>query len=406
MSSSKRSLRPGSKSSLPRLFEDDAERSDTETNLLDDRGASIGVAQFITIVAGRDRGRVVTLGGDDFWIGRAPECNLVLRDRGVSRRHLRISRRDERLWIADNDAKNGTFRNDQRIAGEIELRSGDVIGVGTDVRLLFSSEVGMTSLRAPPVPSAGYLATNQREDGGARIDSVIAGLAHQISTPLGVARTANDVISSLTELVARAERGDDLNEVFADLRASTGLVTKNLERAHALVRSLIQLSLDAPTEELVDGDLGVWLTDVIDGLEPELTQGRARVKATWSATDKFPWRGYPQACMTLVRHLLVNAATHAYPSGEGLVECGLEARGDRYAIQVTDWGVGLAPEVSARLFRPFTTTAHERGAAGLGLAIARHLAKNILRGAIECTSQLGRGTTFTITVPRVVRAVP
>ncbi|HEX6836975.1 MAG TPA: HAMP domain-containing sensor histidine kinase, partial [Polyangia bacterium] len=107
----------------------------------------------------------------------------------------------------------------------------------------------------------------------------------------------------------------------------------------------------------------------------------------------------------LLRQILVNLITNAVdavPADGGHIRVEARAQGGAVAIAVADDGTGIAPEDAARIFEPFYTTKGRGKGTGLGLAICRELA-TALGGRITVESAPGRGSTFTVTLPRSER---
>src|SRR5262249_28084914 len=122
---------------LPRVFEDEENGSratETKSAFSPVRRAP---RSALTVLDGRSVGSVYEIKSDGTWIGRDPECEVMLRDRGVSRRHASLNRVGADLVLRDLKAKNGTYVNGVRIA-EHELRRGDEIQLGCSVRLLYT----------------------------------------------------------------------------------------------------------------------------------------------------------------------------------------------------------------------------------------------------------------------------
>ena len=140
MSSRKSSGPPKRESGLPRLDMLDEEVTmtrQTETSVVAPKSVRQVLRDVLTVLVGFDSGRVHSLREGETWIGRGTDCNLMLPDPDVSRRHACVVRRGGRTIIRDNGSKNGTFVRGQRIT-ECELLSNDEIQLGAAVTLLVS----------------------------------------------------------------------------------------------------------------------------------------------------------------------------------------------------------------------------------------------------------------------------
>jgi two-component system NtrC family sensor kinase len=91
---------------------------------------------------------------------------------------------------------------------------------------------------------------------------------------------------------------------------------------------------------------------------------------------------------------------HAYSSNQyGNISIDIQKKGDRLIIQYRDDGSGIDPQIFSRIFEPFFTTARDKGGTGLGLHITYNLVTQKLQGSIDCESEIGKGTIFTVTLP-------
>ena len=105
------------------------------------------------------------LRGEITTIGRAVECDIVITSKRVSRAHARLVREGRRVMLEDLNSTNGTFLNDERILEPMELRDGDIVGVG-DVKFTFrdpdTTIGGMLRVELDLDASAGIVRVNRR----------------------------------------------------------------------------------------------------------------------------------------------------------------------------------------------------------------------------------------------------
>jgi signal transduction histidine kinase len=377
--------------SVPSLRGDDEDGGQTTATRnfrpseLDEDESISGIT--ITVLAGPEEGKVHPLRQGETWIGRGSDCDVVVDDAGLSRRHACFVVRQGGVTLRDNRAKNGTFVEGVRIK-EHELRPGDEIQLGANVTLLFS-QVGKGSVQA-----------GSDRKSAESVASVVAGIAHEINTPLGVAQTANALIQALSEEVEKNPTGDRVHELLKDLRASAGLVTKNLERTNQLVRLFKQLSFREGSDERAPCDLRTIVTECVDALSAESSRRGVLIRAYWPDEGDFTWVGSHASMTMVLTHLLQNTLRYGYPATGGDVDVRLSAPTGRYHLEVEDYGIGVAPHLLSRIFEPFVTSGRESGATGLGLAVVRNIVTNLFGGTIKCNSRVGKGTRFVISIPR------
>jgi signal transduction histidine kinase len=239
------------------------------------------------------------------------------------------------------------------------------------------------------------------------LSQMVAGVAHELNTPLGTANTAADIVvkrlasDALASLVDADPRARSAME---DAREAGELLVRNLARAHRLVMSFKQVSVQQSTARLETVDLGALLADIVELFRIDARQLGLEVTFVDERSDaERPWTGYPAYLTQVVLNLLGNVGRYAYPGPGGWATVTLAAatRDERpaFTVVVRDEGAGIAPEHLDRVFEPFFTTGRSRGGSGLGLAIVRNLVRDALAGTIQLESAVGAGTTVTVTIP-------
>jgi two-component system NtrC family sensor kinase len=246
-----------------------------------------------------------------------------------------------------------------------------------------------------------------RSETMASLGGMVAGIAHEINTPVGTSLTA---LSHLDEQVERLEgtfkagtmKKSALAEFFEDCALVRRSLNTNLARTAELVRSFKLVAADQTSDAPRLIDVNEYLRDVIVSLGPELKKaGHAIAIESPGAVHV---RTYPGALSQIVTNLTMNAILHAYEAGTAgklrVVVSREESDPVRpIALTYTDDGRGIPAEHIGRLFEPFFTTKRGSGGTGLGLNLVHNLVTQKLNGAIDCASTPGSGTTFTIRLP-------
>jgi signal transduction histidine kinase len=240
----------------------------------------------------------------------------------------------------------------------------------------------------------------------ASLGQLVAGVAHEINTPLGVALTASSHLGQRARAFVGtlAERTLSPAELaaFADEAAlATRMVETNLDRAVKLVRSFKQVSVDRTNDDRRTFDLVSYLNDLVQSLEPSWK--RRPITLRLECPDSIRMDGFPGALGQVVTNLIQNALQHAF-AAEASGAMTLQVRapdGSRIEIVFADDGRGIAREHLPRIFDPFFTTQRGAGGTGLGLHITFNLVTQKLGGRIDVESEPGRGTRFRIVMPRV-----
>jgi signal transduction histidine kinase len=242
------------------------------------------------------------------------------------------------------------------------------------------------------------------------VAQMVAGVAHEINTPLGIINTAASMITqrlsspAMTALSATS----DGQSIMEDLTDASNLIARNVTRAHKLVQDFKKVSVN----QISDVRETVSLAEVVAETAHlfRVSARETRMEVAISNTLRDPsgeWTGYAGSLSQVLLNLLSNAQRYAYPDGAGgKVEIALEPHNDdasgMYRIVVRDFGRGIPPENLPRIFDPFFTTGRGNGGSGLGMSIVYNIVTVQLKGTIVVDSTVGEGTTVTLGLPRVV----
>ncbi|WP_315785374.1 MULTISPECIES: HAMP domain-containing sensor histidine kinase [unclassified Bradyrhizobium] len=240
----------------------------------------------------------------------------------------------------------------------------------------------------------------------ASLGQLVAGVGHEVSTPLGLALTTSTAMEDDVEAIAQMLGGgpvrrSDLARGVARLQQGLNLTTQSLHRASEMVHSFKQVAVDQANETRQTFELQSWLADHIAKLRPLLA--RQGLTVALSCPEGVVLTSYPGALGQVISILAFNAATHAYPGDtSGVFTVAVAQPLDRsVCITCADKGVGMPDHVRGRVFDPFFTTRREKGNAGLGLHIAFNLVVSTLGGRIELDSDVQQGTRIALEIPLV-----
>ena len=244
------------------------------------------------------------------------------------------------------------------------------------------------------------------------VAQMVAGVAHEINTPLGVINTAASLLTRwLAEpvMVTLAKTADG-QMMAEDLAEAAGLITRNAHRAHKLVQDFKKVSVNQITDVRERTSLAETIEETVNLFRATARRSPMQVMFTNNLPQpRGEWTGYPGSLSQVLLNLLSNAQRYAYPEGVGgRVEIELSAdppgMPDGYQITVRDFGQGIPPENLPRIFEPFFTTGRGQGGSGLGMSIVHTIVTAHMKGAIAITSTLGEGTTVVMHLPRTVPA--
>lgn len=235
----------------------------------------------------------------------------------------------------------------------------------------------------------------------AALGELVAGVAHEINTPVGVAVTATSHLQLKTrDLLERFANGamkkSDLEGYLKVAGESTDMLMVNLSRASELVQSFKKVAVDQSSEAMRVFDLRQYVSEVLLSLQPKLKKTRLRVAL--DCPEGLELNTYPGALSQVITNLIVNSMVHAFdPESEGDIQLTFEQeRENGLLFTYRDNGKGIPPEYLGRIFDPFFTTRRGSGGSGLGLHILYNIVSSQLQGSIHCESAPGVGTSFYI----------
>lgn len=230
------------------------------------------------------------------------------------------------------------------------------------------------------------------------LSQVVAGVAHEIHTPLGAMLSSADLLQRIIDRVHETlEPFDDetkqaLVAKLEVLDSSASLMIEGARRIQSVVQSLrLFTRLDEAPRKSVD--LHEGLESTLDLLHYRMGD-RIRVERDYGELPELICR--PDACNQVFMNLLVNAI-QAIP-GEGVIRVKTRHEEDCILIDFSDDGEGMDEEAQSRLFELGFSTKRGKGGAGIGLALSRRIVQEH-GGTISVKSRPGKGTTFTVRLP-------
>ncbi|BDM78926.1 hybrid sensor histidine kinase/response regulator [Acaryochloris marina] len=237
----------------------------------------------------------------------------------------------------------------------------------------------------------------------AALGALVAGVAHEINTPIGNTITvASTLADESAVFVNAAEAGQlkrsTLNHYLDVVNRCTKLINSNLGRAGDLIQSFKQVAVDQSHRELRTFNLKDYVGEVVTSLEPQAR--RSGLTLDLAGDDSIVLTHDPGVFAQVITNLVTNSIKHAYQPGEvGQLQIHLEQQNDQVLLTYRDDGCGISTENLSRVYEPFFTTARNQGGTGLGLNIVYNIVTQSLKGTIKIDSQLGQGTTFTVALP-------
>ncbi|KQT47716.1 ATPase [Methylobacterium sp. Leaf456] len=304
---------------------------------------------------------------------------------------------------------------DPKAAGLSGLQRADELGDIARATHFFVTEIGRRERalrRAKDQADAALHDLRQAQDDLIRAEKLaslgqlVAGVAHEINTPLGIALTTATLVRDETQafravVAAGTLSRSRLNHFVDRVGEGAQLLSSNLTRAADLVHGFKQVAVDRASDERRSFPLDVWLDELLASLQPMLRKGGHRVRP--DCPPGLTVDTYPGVLAQVVTNLVANAVVHGFaelkPDAHGTIVVRVQSAGALVRIEVADDGIGIPPENLGRIFDPFFTTARSRGSTGLGMHIVHNLVTVKLHGRIAVESEPGTGTTVRVEFP-------
>ncbi len=240
----------------------------------------------------------------------------------------------------------------------------------------------------------------------ASLGSLVAGVSHEINTPIGVCVTAASYLSGsareLRGLYAQEKldaRG--LENFLSQIEEAGVILERNLGRAADLIRSFKQVAVDRSSNLKRRFRLADFIEELLASLRPQLRRSRIRIEV--DCDPEIEMTSMPGALSQVLTNLLQNAQVHAFSDDQpGQVSILCHVQGDRLVLRFCDNGRGMNPENLRKVFDPFFTTRRGAGGTGLGLSVTYNLVTQALGGRIQVSSTPGEGTVFELDLPMEV----
>ncbi|MAS40877.1 MAG: hypothetical protein CMK33_04090 [Porticoccaceae bacterium] len=238
----------------------------------------------------------------------------------------------------------------------------------------------------------------------AALGALVAGIAHELNTPIGNSVTAASTLQDQTRDFERALSGGITKSALERFVEGTGtasdIVLRNLRRASELVTSFKRVAVDQTSDQRRNFHLDELVKETLMTLGPSIRKSGHEVRHELTGDPMMD--SYPGALSQILTNLINNALLHAFEDKpHGVVTIHAEPLGqEEVELSVEDDGCGISQENIGRIFNPFFTTRMGEGGSGLGLHIAYNLVTGVLGGKIRAESTPGQGTRLVITLPR------
>lgn len=235
------------------------------------------------------------------------------------------------------------------------------------------------------------------------LGGLVAGVSHEINTPVGVSVTAASHLQEKTKEItalftASSMKKSDLEKYLVTANESSEVILSNLQRASELVKSFKQVAVDQSNEVKRSFKIKEYLSQVLLSLKPKLKKTKIAVGV--NCDEELEIHSYPGAFSQIITNLVMNSLVHAFEEGqEGTIIFDIEKQDNNILFTYSDNGKGIERDIIGKIFDPFFTTKRGKGGTGLGLNIVYNIVSQTLGGTISCESEVGVCTIFKISFP-------
>lgn len=231
---------------------------------------------------------------------------------------------------------------------------------------------------------------------------LVAGLAHEINNPIGIALTATTHINQTAATIRKNVtnlKDAELTDFLEDEEIAFQLIFDNLRRASELVRGFKDIATDRSLDAKKEINLRTYIQSIEQSILPVLKQ--AKCKLTVEIDPNISVQINTGSLGQLITNLVLNATIHAF---DGLKDCRIQITGNQNAqyvtLKISDNGNGIPVHVLPNLFTPFFTTKRSKGGTGLGLYVSRQIATEVFKGSLNVQNLPDGGCEFTLQIPK------
>jgi len=237
----------------------------------------------------------------------------------------------------------------------------------------------------------------------ASLGELVAGVAHEINTPIGLAVTESSFLEYKTSEIAKKYRTStmkrsDLEKYMKTVTEASVGILKNLNRAANLIQNFKQVAVDQSSEQKRQINVNQYLDEILVSLRPKYK--RTTHKISVNCPDDIDIVTYPGAFYQVISNLIMNSLIHGFETiDNGKMIFNISLQETHVLIDYSDNGKGIDSDHINKIFDPFFTTKRGKGGTGLGLHIVYNLVVQNLKGKITCSSKPDKGCRFLITLP-------
>ncbi|MDF1880737.1 HAMP domain-containing histidine kinase [Sulfurimonas sp. MAG313] len=236
------------------------------------------------------------------------------------------------------------------------------------------------------------------------LGSLVAGVAHEVNTPLGISITAASIfkyeITKIdTHLKSNTLSESELKKFLITILETDEILMKNLDRAALLIKNFKKISIDQSSEMARDFELNEYLQEILSTFKNELKSRPISLELDLNK-EEISMYSYPGAISQVIVNLLQNSLLHAFEiEQKGTIIISTRKKDETIIIRFCDDGKGIDESIKHKIYEPFVTTKRNKGGTGLGLNVTYNLVTQHLGGTIKIDNSTTIGACFIIEIP-------
>ncbi len=237
----------------------------------------------------------------------------------------------------------------------------------------------------------------------AALGGLVAGVAHEINTPVGIGVTAASFLEAKTKEIEKAyesgalKRGQLEDYLFAAKEAARSILI-NMERAAELISSFKQVAVDQSTQIKREFNLKEYINEVLVSLGPRYRKTGHRIQV--DCDGRIHLNSYPGAVYQILNNLITNSLVHGFKDmDKGTIHIRAAEENGRVKLVYRDDGCGMIKDQQEKAFDPFFTTTRGKGGAGLGMSVVFNLVTRTLNGKVTLETGPEKGICVAMTFP-------
>ena len=244
----------------------------------------------------------------------------------------------------------------------------------------------------------------------ASLGDMVAGIAHEVNTPIGLGITASTLLDDRLKAIKFAFNektltSSQLKRFLVDGEENIDIIYRNLDRAASLISNFKKVAVDQSNADIQEFDINSLLEEITLTLKAKID--KENVGLTINCPNNLLIESKPGAISQILINLMMNSIIHGFDHrSQGMITISISYLSEQLHISYQDNGIGIDEKIKSKVFDPFITTKRGSGGSGLGLHLVFNLVTQALNGHIAFESDHEQGTKFNITFPVTLVSTP